>query len=130
MVCNVCGKVFCYSDEDLRKNEVNNQWAKISSNQAVSEALGGTRIMSHLKANESEAYKSKIVDYSKCPECTSTDIREVSEEEWQNLASKPQTAPAAAASAADELKKFKELLDMGVISQEEFDEKKKQLLGL
>ena len=30
----------------------------------------------------------------------------------------------------DELKKFKELLDMGVITQEEFDAKKKQLLGL
>ena len=33
-------------------------------------------------------------------------------------------------SAADELKKFKELLDMGAITQEEFDAKKKQLLGL
>lgn len=33
-------------------------------------------------------------------------------------------------SSADELKKYKELLDMGVISQEEFDAKKKQLLGL
>ena len=33
-------------------------------------------------------------------------------------------------SNADELKKYKELLDSGVISQEEFDEKKKQLLGL
>ena len=33
-------------------------------------------------------------------------------------------------SPADELKKFKELLDMGVISQEEFDAKKKQILGL
>ncbi len=33
-------------------------------------------------------------------------------------------------SNADELKKFKELLDSGVITQEEFDEKKKQLLGL
>ena len=36
----------------------------------------------------------------------------------------------AALSPADELKKFKELLDMGVITQEEFDAKKKQLLGL
>lgn len=36
----------------------------------------------------------------------------------------------APTSAADELKKFKELLDMGVITQEEFDAKKKQLLGL
>ena len=43
----------------------------------------------------------------------------------------PQAAPAIQqASAADELKKFKELLDMGVINQEEFDAKKKQLLGL
>lgn len=33
-------------------------------------------------------------------------------------------------SAADELKKYKELLDMGAITQEEFDAKKKQLLGL
>lgn len=33
-------------------------------------------------------------------------------------------------SEADELLKFKKLLDMGVISQEEFDAKKKQILGL
>lgn len=33
-------------------------------------------------------------------------------------------------SSADELKKFKDLLDSGIITQEEFDEKKKQLLGL
>lgn len=33
-------------------------------------------------------------------------------------------------SSADELAKFKKLLDDGVISQEEFDAKKKQLLGL
>lgn len=31
---------------------------------------------------------------------------------------------------ADKLKKFKDLLDSGVITQEEFDAKKKQLLGL
>lgn len=33
-------------------------------------------------------------------------------------------------SAADELKKFKDLADSGVITQEEFEAKKKQLLGL
>ncbi len=33
-------------------------------------------------------------------------------------------------SNADELKKYKDLLDSGVISQEEFDAKKKQLLGV
>ncbi len=33
-------------------------------------------------------------------------------------------------SVAEEIKKFKELLDIGAITQEEFDIKKKQLLGL
>ena len=33
-------------------------------------------------------------------------------------------------SDAEEIKKYKELLDSGIISQEEFDAKKKQLLGL
>lgn len=33
-------------------------------------------------------------------------------------------------SSAEELKKFKELLDNGIITQEEFDVKKKQLLGM
>ena len=37
---------------------------------------------------------------------------------------------ASSASNADELKKFKELLDSGIITQEEFDAKKKQLLDL
>ncbi len=33
-------------------------------------------------------------------------------------------------SSADEIKKYKELLDIGAITQEEFEAKKKQLLGL
>ncbi len=37
---------------------------------------------------------------------------------------------AATVSAADEIKKYKELLDMNVITQEEFETKKKQLLGM
>ena len=41
----------------------------------------------------------------------------------------PKVAPAVA-SAADEILKLKNLMDMGVITQEEFDAKKKQLLNL
>lgn len=44
--------------------------------------------------------------------------------------SEQKSTVAATQSNADELKKFKELLDSGVITQEEFDAKKKQLLGL
>ena len=46
----------------------------------------------------------------------------------QNQVQNPPAAPAM--SAAEEIKQFKELLDMGIISQEEFEAKKKQLLGL
>lgn len=37
---------------------------------------------------------------------------------------------ASSTSVADEIKKYKELLDMGAITQDEFDQKKKQLLNL
>ena len=46
-----------------------------------------------------------------------------------SAASTPSSAPAGA-DTADQLMKYKELLDSGVITQEEFDAKKKQLLGL
>lgn len=38
--------------------------------------------------------------------------------------------PIQSISSADEIAKFKKLLDDGTITQEEFDAKKKQLLGL
>lgn len=41
-----------------------------------------------------------------------------------------QAPQPAADDSADQIKKFKELLDMGAITQEEFDAKKKQLLGI
>ncbi len=41
----------------------------------------------------------------------------------------PQTQSNSNSSVADELKKFKELLDAGVLTQEEFDRKKKELIG-
>lgn len=47
--------------------------------------------------------------------------------EVKNAEAKPVVAQI---SVADELKKFKELLDLDIITQEEFDAKKKQLLGL
>ena len=42
----------------------------------------------------------------------------------------PVSVPAAETSSADELRKYKQLLDEGVITEEEFEAKKKQLLGL
>lgn len=50
--------------------------------------------------------------------------------ERQEKASAAQSKQETPLGGLDELKKVKELLDAGVITQEEFDAKKKQLLGL
>ena len=39
-------------------------------------------------------------------------------------------ASAPKTDETDQIKKYKDLLDSGIITQEEFDAKKKQLLGL
>lgn len=65
-------------------------------------------------------------------------LKDASEAEAESRQAIPAKEPAPAAqapsvpfmSAADELIKLKELLDMGIVTQEEFDAKKKQLLGL
>lgn len=60
---------------------------------------------------------------------TATQIKEYIENLMYNN-SKTKSNIVQATSDADELLKFKKLLDDGVITQEEFDAKKKQLLGL
>ena len=68
--------------------------------------------------------------------CTAKETvdEEVAADEEQRPAVEEKKAAVKEQNAADstieQLKKFKELLDMGVITQEEFDAKKKQLLGL
>ena len=73
-------------------------------------------------------YDENTVFFKKNNLKVAEDIRAFLEERILNKSSSsPMTQPL---SSADELKKFKELLDAGIITQEEFDAKKKQLLGL
>ena len=59
------------------------------------------------------------------------EISNVINELLQNRqATRGTTTVVNSSSDADELAKFKKLLDDGIITQEEFDAKKKQLLGL
>lgn len=128
--CNVCGKIFCYTAADLNENKSNAGMAALSSFGALASALGGTAYHTFENNKQADRYSSKIVDYNKCPNCNSTNLSTLSEEEFEAMQKTQAVATPAATSAADEIKKFKELLDMGIITQEEFDAKKKQLLGL
>lgn len=58
------------------------------------------------------------------------DSNRIFDEGLKSSKANTQTQSNEGVSSADEIKKFKELLDSGVITQEEFDTKKKQLLGI
>lgn len=127
--CNVCGHIFCYTDKDIKENEKNAKIVERNRRSAVVNALAGTSIQSSMDTANADRMAARIIDFNRCSKCNSTDLSEITKEEFEKVSFAAPIAQAAV-SAADELKKFKELLDMGVITQEEFDAKKKQLLGL
>ena len=58
------------------------------------------------------------------------DLRDVVMD-YEKRASQPTPAPAGApVSAVEEIRGLKALLDEGILTQEEFEAKKKQLLGI
>lgn len=76
MYCNTCKKIYCFTDEDIRKNSAYAEQARQQSNLELSSAFGGTRIQTQLHAQQSQNYRDKIVNYNKCPYCGSIDVRE------------------------------------------------------
>ncbi|MGW6193065.1 SHOCT domain-containing protein [Bacillus cereus] len=73
------------------------------------------------------AADENTVMFTKREEKMAEEIKEYIESILVNK-SKPQVASSV--SGADEILKYKELLDQGVITEEEFQAKKKQLLGI
>ena len=122
--CNVCGQIFCYNLEDIKRNERNATASALSSVGAITSGLFGTRYDMYEQSKMASQNANKVIDYTRCPHCNSQDIVEVTDDEIKNNSKKDSSS-----SSADEIKKFKELLDMGAITQEEFDKKKKELLN-
>lgn len=128
MRCNVCGHIFCYTKDDLDKDFEQSAMAGFAAIGSLASIVGGTRYDMYEQGKILDRESAKIKDFSRCPHCNSTNITELSPDEATK--SEKASQPFTQISSADELKKFKELLDSGVITQEEFDAKKKQLLGI
>ena len=124
--CNVCGHIYCYTINDLKKNKELERDGLLNSMSAFAGGLSGFYGASATSLQSSNDLKARIIDYNKCPSCGSRDLTDITDEELEQV----KQQQTVAISCADELKKFKELLDSGVVTQEEFDAKKKQLLGL
>ena len=128
--CKLCGAVYSYTLTDLERNEELRKKALREAVHGVTEVFGGTTVGATLSRKNSEDALNKVVDYGRCPKCGSPEVADITDEEFKQMQETAEKPATTAISAADELKKFKELLDAGVITQEEFDAKKKQLLGL
>ena len=126
--CNVCGKIICYTLEDIEENKRKARSAALSGLGGIAGALSGNYAAGATSNQTAADELDRIIDYTKCPSCGSRDLVDITDEDIAKINAQQNGQPAV--SSADELKKFKELLDMGVITQEEFDQKKKQLLGL
>lgn len=93
--CNVCGKIYCYSDEDLSENTSNSAMAKLSAIGGIASIFGGTRLDTYALNNQTDRYSSKVVDYNKCPSCNSSNTSLITDAEWIEMQQK-ETATAQA----------------------------------
>lgn len=122
-------KNILYTINDLETNVKNAKMAMVSSVGAVANALAGTQIGYYGSSAEADRHLNNVIDYSRCPSCHSSNVSELTEEEFLALSTKQETN-SNGISGADEILKYKNLLDQGIITQDEFETKKKQLLGL
>lgn len=127
--CNACGHVFCYTMDDLQRNRKEANKAIMSSIGGMAGALSGNYAAAAVNNSLADSQMNRITDYTRCPKCNSTDLSVISKEESAAALKSEQTPALGTVSVADELKKFKELLDMGVITEEEFNAQKAKLLG-
>ena len=75
MKCNVCGKIFCYTDEDLQQNLKNAGLSALGAIGSLASTLGGGTIFhTQYLTGQSDRYSDKIVDYDQCPYCHSRDL--------------------------------------------------------
>ena len=133
MKCNIYGQIFTYSFADIDEQIKEMKSAAGSMVGATLTSLATSRLVGSVQSGNAQAVansaKDKLDALTRCPNCRSKDATEITAEEAAEIRA-ASAAPVQAASSADELKKFKELLDSGIITQEEFDAKEKQLLGL
>lgn len=81
--CQVCGKIFCYTDKDINNNAGNAALSALSALGGLASIFGGGTIVHTAVNNRNmQYYGDKVVDYSKCPYCGSRSIVNVSAEEW------------------------------------------------
>lgn len=128
-----------YTGIEILPANLNSQFAQIifltginSKNRFVGLDIGGTQNQAALRDTNRFLLCSGMFSFSPANNFANSIGAKIRNalETYKNHEDTKEISSGAVISPADEIKKFKELLDIGAISQEEFDAKKKQLLGL
>lgn len=83
--CTVCGKIWCYTDTDLKNNKTNSAMATVAAIGSIASVFGGTTQQQHLNYDVMERTNNKVVDYNKCPNCGSLSTELITDEEWEEI---------------------------------------------
>lgn len=117
--CEVCGKIYCYTDDDLKKSKANSFNKTVSAIGTIASVLGGGNMLtSAYLDNQTQKYGDKVVDYTKCPNCNSTKTHLVEDVVVNNNHNNNQVT-FSENRERDILKK--KWLDQGLIDKEDYD---------
>ena len=83
--CNVCGKIYCYSTDDLKENAANAAVGALSAIGAIASVFEGTRWDTYALNSQSDRHTNRVVNYNKCPSCNSTNTVLLSEQECKEI---------------------------------------------
>lgn len=75
--CRVCGQIFCFTDEDLKRSKLESRQTKTAALATIFNAMAGDTSMALLTNGVGNNSERQIVDYSKCPQCGSRDISDL-----------------------------------------------------
>ena len=109
------------TDSKIIGTDAFNRKVELPINQISAIAIGASKTITFLTSSGRISF-SWVENLQEIHDCVSKLI--------QDQQSAKNVPHSNTVSDADEIKKYKELLDSGIITQEEFDAKKRQLLGL
>ena len=81
--CNVCGRIFCYTDKDIKNSNTAALLSAISDFGAAAGAVSGNWGATVVNQNNAQRNEKGIKDFSKCPYCNSDNITLLTDEEWE-----------------------------------------------
>lgn len=93
--CSVCGKIYCYTDQDLKDSKTNAVAGAIGAIGTIASVFGGTPYQTFELDKMSDRAMNKMIDYEKCPNCGSSRTVLLTADELAKYKSSDHTTPVA-----------------------------------